>query len=218
MKIADGLEIRKADVRLLREQTVNARYMDHSTFNRMAVNIKRRGVLESMPYVSVSDAGKYEIISGHHRVQAAKEAGLREIHVLVDTSGLSRSEITAKQIAHNRLEGYDDEATLRRMLQSIESTERLLESGASDMLRLEAEAEEADSLPLPNLKIAFHEVALHFVSPQVQPPHERPSVHSIVVPMSLYPDFVKSLNDFMAAADIISVGVALSELLESCKS
>ena len=45
-----------------------------------------------------------EIVSGHHRIQAAREAGLESIHVLLDKSGLSRDEITAKQIVFHSLE------------------------------------------------------------------------------------------------------------------
>src|SRR6266699_1322539 len=51
---------------------------------------------------------RFLYISGHHRTRAATAAGLSELFVLVDVTGLSRSQIAAKQLAHNAIEGQDN--------------------------------------------------------------------------------------------------------------
>jgi len=50
-------------------------------------------------------------------------AGIKEIHVLVDERKLTHAEITAKRLAHNAVEGRDDESLLSQLLAEIDSAE-----------------------------------------------------------------------------------------------
>ena len=100
---------------------------------RLTNNIRNRGKMESVPYCALVD-DKIEIVSGHHRIRAAREAGIKEAPILVDESGLVREEIVAKQLAHNRLSGFDDEATLRQLFASLNDPSLILESGLADDL------------------------------------------------------------------------------------
>lgn len=91
----------------LREQDVNARSMSTAMFERLSQTIARDKRLESLPLCARTERG-LEIISGHHRVRPATAAGLSELFSIVDATGFTRSELAAKQLAHNsiRLKGF----------------------------------------------------------------------------------------------------------------
>lgn len=112
-----GTELYIAKVQLadLKEQDINARIMKNEMQDQLTANIKNRGRLESLPLIALMGE-KLEIISGHHRVKSAREAGLKEIIVILDKSGLTRSKAASKQLAHNALSGFDDESTLREIV------------------------------------------------------------------------------------------------------
>lgn len=122
------LEIWKVHVDSLREQDKNARIMDKRRFNQIKANIKKDKRLESLPYC-VLNSDRIEIVSGHHRVRAARMAGLTEIYALVDTKHLNRSEVLSKQLAHNALVGYDDKKMLKEMWEEIDDLELRLSTG-----------------------------------------------------------------------------------------
>ena len=127
----DGICIAEVDVDDLIEQELNARIMDDAKFKQLVSNIKKRGELEQLPYCATTDKG-IEIVSGHHRVRAAKLSGLKQIHVLLDKSGLSRSAIAAKQIAHNSIEGTDDQKILKQISAIITDVDDMLETALNE--------------------------------------------------------------------------------------
>jgi len=93
--------IKQVHIDSLREQDINPRILPNTAMRQLIKNIGNRGMLESLPYCVQTDKG-IEIVSGHHRVRAARAADLAEIYILLDTSGLSRDEIKAKQ--HDKYE------------------------------------------------------------------------------------------------------------------
>lgn len=126
------LELVVVNPRDLKGQRVNARYMNPETMNRLRDNIKRAGNLESLPLVYRDEEdGAYYIISGHHRVEAACEAGIAMILVLVDRP-TSKDEIVSKQLAHNALSGMDDKVLLAELFNSIRDVEWRMASGLTD--------------------------------------------------------------------------------------
>src|SRR2546427_679740 len=98
LELGNGLELWKVHASTLREQDVNARSMPKAMFERLSQTIARDKRLESLPLCAKTESD-FEIISGHHRTRAATAAGLSELFVLVDVTGLSRSQIAAKQLA-----------------------------------------------------------------------------------------------------------------------
>ena len=111
-------------------QKKNARYFTPNTFKTLVENIKRENALESVPLVhKVGDV--YEIISGHHRVDAAKAAGLKEIIVMVHRN-LTHDEMRSKQLSHNALTGIDDKILLSELFNEIQSIEQRMATGLSD--------------------------------------------------------------------------------------
>ena len=116
------------------EQEKNARYFAPEVFKQLVDNIKSDGRLESIPlcYQTEEDKknGKYHIISGHHRVGAAKQAGLEWIMIFV-IHPKDKDEIIAKQLSHNSLVGKDDKVILFELFEEIKKIEQKIASGIS---------------------------------------------------------------------------------------
>lgn len=122
-----NLEIWRVHVDEIREQDINARTMPPEMFDRLVANIGKENRLESLPF-TVKRENYFEMISGHHRLRAARTAGITEIMVLADTRDLDRSRVVAKQLAHNAIEGIDDQEVIKRLLEDIKRVDDLLES------------------------------------------------------------------------------------------
>lgn len=128
IELEQGLELWRVRPDDLREQEQNARVLPPVMFERLQKTIARDGRLESLPLIALTESDKLEIVSGHHRVRAAKAAELEDIFVLVDVTGLNRSQIIAKQLAHNSISGVDDQEILRRLYEQIDDVESRLEA------------------------------------------------------------------------------------------
>lgn len=135
LDLGDGLEIWRVSPLSLRERDKNARVESPKVFRSLVRNIKKRKAMESLPFVARREM-EFEIISGHHRIRAAIQAGLPSIVVLADASPMTRSELIAKQVAHNSINGRDDPAVLLQLLQEIEDVGGLIEA-AVDQRSLE---------------------------------------------------------------------------------
>jgi len=151
LDLGNGLELWKVHPSSLREQDVNARAMPKAIFERLAQTIARDKRLESLPLCAKTERG-LEIISGHHRVRAATAAGISELFVLVDVTGLTRSQIAAKQLAHNSIEGQDNDQLLAEIYRQIEDAE----------LKLEAFIDEKLDVEIPKVKIEGLDVEIDF--------------------------------------------------------
>lgn len=119
-----------------RGQEKNARYFMPETFQLLVDNVKHDGRLESVPlvYEDEMSPGKYRIISGHHRIDAAKQAGLPAvIAMVIKPSG--RNEIISKQLAHNSIVGQDDKMILRELYEEISTVESRIASGLTDEIK-----------------------------------------------------------------------------------
>lgn len=150
-ELQDGIVLATVDIENLREQDINARVMDDEMFGQLVANIKKRGALEQLPYCAVTNRG-VEIVSGHHRVRAANIAGLKQLDVLLDTSGLTRSAIAAKQLAHNAIEGTDDPRVLKVIAALITDVDDMLESAIDPKVFAELDKK---SVSLPSLRVNF---------------------------------------------------------------
>jgi len=72
--------------------------------------------------------------------------------VLVDVTGLTRSQIAAKQLAHNAIEGQDNDQLLAEIYQQIEDAESKLEAFIDEKLDVE----------IPKVKIEGLDIELDF--------------------------------------------------------
>ena len=132
LKSAGMLEMEIVAPKDLKAQRKNARYFEAEKFNQLVKNVKDSQALESIPLVHKKN-GHYEIISGHHRIEAAKEAGLKQILVMVG-EGYDRDDVISKQLAHNELAGRDDDVLLYELFQEIENVSKKIATGLSDRI------------------------------------------------------------------------------------
>lgn len=166
-KLSEFFEVRFVKLDDIRERDVNARIMDASKFDLLVNNIKNEGMLESLPLVHklVDNDGKYEIISGHHRVRASRRAELDQIPVIVITRELTEDEVISKQISHNSLSGYDDPEVLKRMYDAINDFDWRIASGVSD-LDLGIEGVSVPSVDV-DVEFNFEPVLIMFMKPEL---------------------------------------------------
>jgi hypothetical protein len=209
LDLGNGMSIAKAAIGELKEQDLNARVMDHGMFAQLVANVRKRNSFESLPYCAFpAGAEEIEIISGHHRVQAYAAAGYKEVVFLLDESGLTRSQITAKQLAHNAIAGYDDQQVLQRLLDSISDVDDLLE-----MPKLEP-------IAFPDVSIEYRTLSFAFL------PHQLENFELLldsltgrqemiaVAPMELYDAFVKAVSRFSRVKRIGRAATAVALLTE----
>lgn len=149
------------DPRELKLLKVNARFMRHEEYQRLVANIKKDGVLTSAPFAWLDPAdGKYEVLSGNHRVQAAIAAGLTEIPCIVTDDAIPEERRIAIQLSHNAIVGQDDPATLKLLYDSILNLELKEYSGLDDRTlnlldKASAQAMSEANLEFQTLSIVF---------------------------------------------------------------
>lgn len=223
MKIGDrfligpDMELRMVKITDLREQDVNAQVMQPREMERLVENMRDRGVPESVPYCCETEKG-VEVISGHHRVRAARQSGLGAMVVLVDTSKMSLSQIRSKQIAHNALVGSSDETILRKMIEQINNVDDLLATGLPDDLLPLPVVETGVTLGTPHADFEWRTAAITFL------PHQMTQFREVVehldgaqdmvgvAPVECFDDFAQYLASFARFREIRSVGTAIAVL------
>lgn len=219
--LGKGLALYKAELKDLREQDKNARYMSNEMFDRLSSTIKRDERLEQLPFCKVGKR-KLEIISGHHRVRAARQAGVHEIFVLADETDLTPSQVIAKQLAHNSIQGTDDEQILRQLWESIEDVDARLEAFI-DPADLEIDVQPT---PLGDVRLDFDysTVLINFL------PYEKELFHRALeqigenldknadgmymAELKLLEEFKEAVNRIQNEYEVRAVGTILSTMSE----
>lgn len=215
-----GLLIVKVPLDKVKEQDINARVMKNEMQDQLTANIKNRGQLESLPYFTLVD-DTIEIVSGHHRVKSARAAGLKEIIAILDVSGLSRSKIAAKQLAHNAISGFDDESTLREIVKMITDVDDMIESFVGKDI-LEEPLEQYDKMLSPAISFDFKNITFTFLPHQVKDMDAlvnslETAVPEIigVAPYEQCKQFVEALSRYQKFTDIRNVGAAIHSMIEN---
>lgn len=217
--MGSGLIIAKVPIDKLKEQDINARIMKNEMQDQLTANIIKRGQLESLPLlVCVGDV--IEIISGHHRIKSARAAGLKEIVAIVDESGLTRSQIAAKQLAHNAISGFDDDSTLREIVKMITDVDDMIESFVGKDI-LEEPLSEYDKMLSPEISFDFKNIIFSFL------PHQVKDMEMLIKNLEITsPDiigvatfeqckeFVETLAKFQKFTDIRNVGAAVHSMIQ----
>jgi hypothetical protein len=123
------LKLKYVNFEDVREQDINANVMPAGMFNALVSNVQKSAQLESVPLCATREEtpNVIEVVSGHHRIRAAKQAGVRGGVVLL-YEGLTNSEIRAKQLAHNSISGNSDPEIVKEIFGQIEDLSDRLES------------------------------------------------------------------------------------------
>lgn len=218
-----GNEMVLAEVRLekLKDSDINARIMSSAQFNVLADNIRRRGRLESVLYCAQPDGkGPVTIVSGHNRRRAALAADIQTAWVLIDRAQFTRSQLIAKQLAHNALVGADDTNILAEMVKLLDNADDLLASGINpDDVKLDDKFSDVQLLT-PTLEFEQKTLAFAFLPHQVNEiekylGHFDQTVDLMIVGHeSQWEDFVRKVAGFARIKNIRSGGTAIAELIK----
>jgi hypothetical protein len=138
----------------------NARYMRNETFRRLVENVKEDGQLSQIPFC-VQQGERFKVLSGNHRVQAARSAGLTEIPIIYTTEQLTREKELAIQLSHNAIAGEDDPTILKELWDELNTVAGKLYSGLDDkaLAQLAAVAMPA----LAEVKLDFRTISMMFL-------------------------------------------------------
>lgn len=107
----------------------NARYMRAEQFQSLVENIKKDGNLSSLPLCYREMDGKLRVLSGNHRVQAGRQAGVEQIMVMVVGDEKDSDERLAIQLSHNAIAGQDDLVILKDLWESIKDVQAKVYAG-----------------------------------------------------------------------------------------
>jgi len=129
----------------------NARFFKRETFRQLRDNIAADKRLSSVPLCYRLPDGRYEILSGNHRVKASIEAEIPYILVLVITEELDKSRRIAIQLSHNALVGEDDQSILANLWAQIESVQDKLYSGLDSEIIKELDEVELVNFSTPQV-------------------------------------------------------------------
>jgi len=143
----------------------NARFMRVEQYKRLVANIRRDGCLTSVPFAIKRD-GRYLILSGNHRVRAARDAGLTEVPLLYTEEELSREEQLAIQLSHNAIAGEDDMTILRELYDEIEDVMLKGYSGIDDTMLGKMDPPDLD--PLSEKNLDYRVVSIVFLPHEVE--------------------------------------------------
>lgn len=222
--MGSGLVIAKVKLTDFREQDINARIMKTEMQKQLTDNIKKRGQLESLPFCALIK-GRIEIISGHHRIRSAKDSDvLTEIFVILDTTGLRRSQVAAKQLAHNAISGFDDQSTLKEIAKLIDDVDDMLESYIGKDIIGEPMAE-LEKLLSPKVEFDWKNITFTFLPHQIRDFEQLLEVLSSVQPDVLgvadigqHNEFIKTITKYQQFANVKNTGTAIHAMIKATES
>lgn len=139
----------------------NARYMTADQMRRLSGNIKKDGASTSAVLIYPDiEINKLVVLSGNHRVEAAKLAGQSVVPVMVIQNYLTPERRVSIQLSHNAITGQDDPNILGRLYESL-SLQYKAYSGLTDDSFNVLEKLDIDSLSLGTPK--YEEITLLFL-------------------------------------------------------
>ncbi|MGE3247488.1 MAG: ParB/RepB/Spo0J family partition protein, partial [Beijerinckiaceae bacterium] len=128
-------EIRQLDPKSLRRQNLNARFMDKGQFERLVENVRTDGRLTGAITCYQPEPGApVEILSGHHRAEAAIAAGVEIVDCVVIVTPLDDQRKKAIQLSHNAVVGKDDPGILSEMYDGLDLFAKKFSGLTDDML------------------------------------------------------------------------------------
>lgn len=149
--------------------------MTGDQLRRLTENIARDGELTSFPLVYKPDKklnpdfyeqsqGELIILSGNHRVEAAKAAGLTHSNVIEIKTPLPDDRLRAIQLSHNSINGQDDPSVLLQLYETLSLDEKLYSGITDDDFNIDP----IDVASLGCGKLTYAQVELAFLPTEVQ--------------------------------------------------
>lgn len=196
----------------------NAHFMTGQMFQQLVANIKKDRALSSVPFCWKDEKGAYHILSGHHRVDAAKAAGLEWFLILYTDQALSRQERIAIQLSHNAIFGQDEPTLLRELWNELSTVDLKAYAGLDDQLMQSYAPIKIGSLG--EKAIGFQEITLAFFPSEierVQAVFEQIKARKrtrYAAQVEQFDRFVDRLMDFKEASGIYNSATAILAILD----
>ncbi|PXW61632.1 ParB-like nuclease family protein [Chelatococcus asaccharovorans] len=139
--------------------------MDPGEFKRLVDNVSTDGALTSAVLACQNSDGSLEILSGHHRTEAAVAAGVEEIDVIVITTPLDEDRKAALQLSHNAITGKDNPSILQDMYRSLSLDAKMFSGLTDDILD---GVDRIDLTALSSQNPTYEEIRLSFLPDDAQ--------------------------------------------------
>lgn len=210
----------KVDPKKIKLLDINARFMNANEFQRLVENVKRDGCLTQLPFCVYDKNKDLVVLSGNHRVQAAIEAGLKEIDVQMTEENLSKDQRIGIQLSHNAISGKDDMAILKQLYESIDDINMKAYSGLDDetlslLQNISIQSMSYSGLQYQILNILFlpseiKEVAAIFKEAKKEVGKNK----ALTLRMQEYDKYLDTMIDVSKASMIKNTAVAFMAMLE----
>ena len=139
-----GINYKVLPLKFLIETEGNPQKMTKQELDGMSKSMKEKGWILDSPVVWERPDGKYQIISGHHRVQAGVQAGIIETGCKV-INGLSENQVKMFLIEANQRKGRLDTQMLDDLISDIIGSAEISKEALFDEVGIyESEEEEID--------------------------------------------------------------------------
>jgi hypothetical protein len=151
----------------------NARYMTNDKFAALVANVKRDKGLASVPLVYAFEEPETPLVlSGNHRVMAARAAATGALLCMVVTQEKTPDELIAIQLSHNSIAGADDLQTLKALYEKITAIDMKVYSGLDEDTIQKLAAIKFE--PISEPRLVFKTVTLLFM------PSERDAIKEMI--------------------------------------
>jgi len=198
----------------------NAHFMSKKVYDQLVSNISQDRNLSSLPFCWRRPDGQYVVLSGNHRVQAARDAGIERVLILYTDEALSEPERIAVQLSHNSLVGQDNPAVLRELWDRIDLLDLKVYSGLDETMLATMEPVNVAQISEARLRLEY--LTLLFL------PVEIAQLEEIVkrldqaarkgarwaCDVATFDPFFERLLDFKEAAGVLNTSTAFRMLLE----
>ena len=144
----------------------NARYMRNDMFAQLVEKVKRDKALSSVPLIYAGDGLKPKVLSGNHRVLAARAAKLPRVLFMVVTDPKSAEEQIAIQLSHNAIAGSDDLQVLKHLYDEVRDIELKAYSGLDEDTIKQLNSIKFDPVSEPRLQ--FKTVSFLFLPSELE--------------------------------------------------
>ena len=214
--------VREVDIDDLVFLEKNANVMEGEVLRRLVENIEHDGILTQLPFVQRLPNGKYEIISGNHRVKASIEAGLKKVMCIVCEVTLPEDEKLRIQISHNSIRGQQNGLVLRELLSEIVEIDALRLSGA-DFETSTIDLKQVDFKSIDASALDIRTVVLYFTNPDIREmdrllseidDHLNGSSRVYLARYKAFKAFIDEITKVKREANIINSATALSLIIE----
>ncbi len=219
MLFGDSAELRIVAPKSLQLLKENARYFKKEQFKQLVANVRQDKRLSSVPLCHVPQDGKLEVLSGNHRVQAAVEADIEWILVIVILGDIAKNEKIAIQLSHNALVGVDDPHILADLWAQIDDIKAKCYAGLSSDTLGELQDIKLVTFSTPTIRtkhlvFAFTEAEVSVIKQILDELGKIPADDVYLAPMEQFEAFFDMLQEVKKKENIKNGSLAMLRLVE----